>query len=216
MEKPSTLDFKGIILGGFIRNGLVCFGYGILFFVMTAGVYYGWRVINDQSEVSMIVQYLVWGSIFILGSLGFKMIYEAIHHLLDLRRFMFQADIQITGNKSSREMSADSMLDKMKDEGILYVNKNVMITTNYLVILKHDPTIYHLKHLVAAYKEVADLNPEDRGKKYENKIINFKFNKTNKVVYCTSIAEANDLLEVIKNCGKTIYPGRDSFVANIK
>lgn len=205
------LDFKAIIVGGFIRNGIKCLTYCIVFLFITIGFGYGGNVLA-QSEVNTVwVQYVAWGGVFVFGTLAFKLLYDATRHFIDLRRFMFNADTAFCQTSKGKQLSVDRVLENMKDEKIVYVNKNVVITSNYFIILKHDPTIYQHKHLQAAYKESSDLHEVERGKKYENKIINLKFNKNHKVVYCSSVDEANELLEVVEEIGKVVYPGRDSY-----
>lgn len=219
MEEIKRVELRQYIKNSFIRSGLSYFGYGLVLSLITICLGYGTFLSHSKHAMlrsiyyGRIEEYLLILGIGILVMISTSIFLSGIKSFRQFKKFMLANDVKlVTSHLPSSSLSIDSALRYLNDEELVYENRHLIMTSQYVIILEGEACIQPRKLLKAAY-----INFHDSKK---IRLMHLKYLKTLTLVFengevkkvnCHYIEEAKDLLNALSEQGISIYHGIDSY-----
>ncbi|HAX73136.1 MAG TPA: hypothetical protein DCY20_06395 [Firmicutes bacterium] len=190
MDKGEGGSAKGMILSGFIFNGLRQLAISVVFFLLT-GLLFGEAM--KLTEATWFY-YLLYGLLFILEIMAFAFFFRGLDYFYQMRRFLLYPEIKVNSSATKVKTMAE-VLEQVKIKELLYTSKKVMITPDYLIVLKDEPSIYSLNAIQA-------INQNDEIKKKGPAYITLNFYQESTQLSFSNAQEAELFMEVMNQVQK--------------
>lgn len=219
MQETKHIELRQYIKNSFIRSGLSYFGYGFVLSMITLWLGYG-RFSSHVKHTMLrsiyygrIDEYLLILGIGILVIITSSIFLSGIKSFRQFKQFLLVNDVRlVTAHSTTSNLSIEEALQQLNDEELVYENRHLIITSQYIIVLEGDACIQPRHRLKAAYINFHDSKQVGLVQLNYLKTLTLVFeNGEMKKVNCHYIEEAKDLLNALSEQGVNVYHGIDSY-----
>ena len=219
MQEMKSVELRQYIKNSFIRSGLSYFGYGLVLSFITVCLGYGTFLSHSKHMMlrsiyyGRIEEYLLILGIGILVMINISIFSSAIKSFHQFKQFLLANDVKlVTSHPTTSNLSIETALQYLNDEELVYENRHLIMTSQYVIVLEGEACIQPRQLLKAAYINFHDFKQMESMHLNYLKTVTLVFeNGEVKKVNCHYIEEAKDLLNALSEQGVSVYHGIDSY-----